>query len=77
MEQTEDAVMNDVEPQPVEAPQRAGKRPPVERPIKKEGPLAPRLAAKLKDLESRGLLTGAKAHVCPQDAARLAKADSA
>ena len=39
--------------------------------LKREASLAPRLAAKLKELESRGLFSGAKAHVCPLDAARI------
>lgn len=70
----EDVEMNETvvdEPQPVQQEQ---KKHAVERkPLKKEAPLAPRLASKLKELEARGLLNGAKAHLCPQEAAKLAK----
>ncbi len=39
--------------------------------VKKEPPLAPRVQAKLKELEQRGLLTSAKAYVPPQDMAAM------
>lgn len=34
---------------------------------REERSMAPRLVAKLKELEQRGLLTKAKAYVCPSD----------
>ncbi len=39
--------------------------------VKKEPPLAPRVQAKIKELEQRGLLTCAKAYVPPQDMAMM------
>ncbi len=44
---------------------------------KKEPPLAPRVQAKLKELEQRGLLTTARAYVPPQDMAAQQAAKAA
>lgn len=49
----------------------------VEKPVKKEPPLAPRVQAKMKELEQRGLLTSAKAYIPPQDMAALQAAKAA
>lgn len=55
---------NDV---PQAQPQQQKKHSVQRQTLKRDGPLAPRLAAKLKELEARGLLTAGQAHVSPQE----------